>query len=689
MVETKAPTNKLWLIVYFLVALIIVAAGAYFFISRAQNSPEAVYRRALKTIGVGLERFASPEAISQASGGRFDGYLAIDGFSRQDGQEGLEQFGLYNPNDPDAVACFGQLAETDNQLRFELGSNLNDPVGDELLGPTQVEANLSLNQSTIGGVELRIIPGDEPTSLPPIYFMIDKTACLEQLTASLPADILGTWWLIDTSQLLGDQLGGELADLLTVIESAAEDPEDDSAISRADYDELVKIITDSLNTYVFTDDPQQMVFQMTEAIDKQAEFDGQTGLYKYDVDLNKANTVALLTELEQKIRASQLYQKLIDELGDEAAEELLSQEDIDELNQSIDEFKQDNKIEIWVNPKTKLLRNLRITDIKPTSKNLGSTWDLGLMVSDEEEITVDIKTTTFSALNQCQSTKDGLELSSDEYNQQADCPYLLDPNQPSEAVSELERCPTGSDLYQADAETFSRCAPAGFEEKVYTRSLKDNPRPHQVQSLQVTFGSSGQSFGVNYRISIGETEISFGIEAVTQPGEPVLAPPDARPFEELLSGTTTGLLSPQRDTDRQADVNRIASAINQFIATRNALPASWSEIEPMVYGLAFYQPDKINAAGAWGDNSVAGEFIDISTVGDLNETQTAGGVKLASDDADASDYLMVFRRGGCNNSDQALQAAGVREVAIVYKLEGQDNAICPRSLETPSVTSRP
>ena len=680
MAETKAPTNKLWLIVYFLVALIVVAAGAYFFISRAQNSPEAVYRRALKTIGVGLERFASPEAISQASGVRFDGYLAIDGFSRQDGQEGLEQFGLYNPNDPDAVACFGQLAETDNQLRFELGSNLNDPVGDELLGPTQVEADLSLNQSTIGGVELRIIPGDEPTSLPPIYFMIDKTACLEQLTASLPVDVLGTWWLVDTSQLLGDQLGGELSDLLTAIDSATEDPEDDSTATQADYNELIEIITSSLNTYVFTDDPQQMVFQMTDSIDKQAEFDGQTGLYKYDVDLNKANTVALLTELEQKIRASQLYQKLIDELGDVADEELLSQEDIDELSQSIDEFKQDNKIEIWVNPKTKLLRNLRITNIKPTSKNLGSAWDLGLMVSDEEEITVDIKTTTFSATNQCQSTKDGLELSSDEYNQQADCPYLLDPNQPPEAVSELERCPTGSDLYQADAETFSRCALAGFEEKVYTRSLKDNPTPYQVQSLQVTFGFSGQSFGVNYQISIDEAEISFGIEAVTQPGEPVLAPPDARPFEELFGGIGLGssdLFAPPRNNTRAADVNLIASAINQFIANRNALPASWSEIEPLVGShLAFYQPDKINAAGAWGDNSVAGEFVDLSTVGDLNETQAAGGVKLASDDADASDYLMVFRKAGCSGSGQSLQAAGIREITIVYKLEGQANVIC-------------
>ena len=676
MAEIKAPASKLWLIVYFLVALIIIGAGAYFFISRAQNSPEAVYQRALKTIGVGLERFTSPQIITQADNARFDGYLAIGGFSRQDGQNVLEPFGLYESGNPDHVSCFGQLDETNNQLRLEIGGNVSNPADGDLLGPTQVEADLLVNQSTVGGLELRIIPEDEPALLPPIYLMIDKTDCLEQLAAGLPlpADLLGTWWLIDTSELLGDQLGGELSSLLEAVELLDEESQVASDITQADVDEVAKIITDSLNAYLFTDDPEQMILQMTDSVDKQAEFDGQTGLYKYDVDINKANTIALLTELTQKINDSQLSQKLIAELGlgQEAAGELISQEDIDALDRGIDEFKQNNKIEIWINPKTKLLRNLRITDINPTSQNLGSTWDLGLMVSDEDEITIDIKATTFSAADQCQSTKNGLELSPDEYNQQVDCPYLLDPNQPPEEVaSEPDKCPIGDDLSQADLETFIRCSLTDFEEKVYARSLKDNPTPHVVQSLQVKFSYDGQSLGFDYQLLIDGVEVSFGVEATAQTEGPVLAPPDARPLEELLSEISTSLIGPQRDASRQADVNQIAAGINQFVATQNALPTNWTQLEPLVQFLDTYQPSMINAADAWAAGSTAGEFIDLSTVGDLDQTQSLGGLKLAGDDADAPDHLMIFRQAACSDDRQSLVVGNSRQVVIAYKLEGQ------------------
>ncbi len=195
----------------------------------------------------------------------------------------------------------------------------------------------------------------------------------------------------------------------------------------------------------------------------------------------------------------------------------------------------------------------------------------------------------------------------------------------------------------------------------------------------------------------GNTEISFEIEAITQQGEqPVIAPPDARPIEELFAGIGPGpsglFASPRNNTraadidqvaaavdqfiatrnnTRLADVNQIASAINQYIATSNALPASWSEIEPLIYDLSVYQPDRINGAGAWTDGSTAGEFIDLSAVGDLDQTQAAGGVKLASDDADAVDYLMVFRKAACSADSQSLVAGNIRQIAIVYKLEGQ------------------
>ena len=694
MAQAKAPKSKLWLIVYLQLAVIVVGVGVYLFISQAQNSPEAVYSRAMKMIGAGLEEFASPEAINQASGGRYRGHLAISGFSRQDGQEALEQLGLWDPSDPASVACFGQLLETDNQLRLELDSNFDNPAEGKLLGSGQLEADLQINQSPIGSLEVRLVPGDEPGPIPPVYFMIDKTDCLEQLATDLPEDLLGTWWLVDLPMLLGEQLGDELSSLLQLTESTAETPaEDDNGITQADYDELVEIITGSLKTHVFTDDSEQMIMQMTESVDKQAEFDGQTGLYKYDVNLNSANTIAFLSELSQQIEASQLYQKAAQRAPNEPADEA----GIDSLRQSIDQFNQENKIEVWINPKTKLLRNLRITTIDPTSLSLGSTLDFGLTISDDQEIVVDTKATILSAAHQCQSTKDGLELSRSDYDQQADCPYLLDPE--LEAVPAGNRCPAGdgwSDII--DPETVSRCLFSDGQGPVYTQSLKDNPQPYQIQSFKLTFGPDGQSFSISYQLSSpGNTEISFEIEAIAQQGEqPVIAPPDARPIEELeaaIGPDPTDLFASPRNNTRAADVNQVAAAVDQFIATRNAtriadvsqiagginqyianrnaLPTSWSEIEPLTYGLSVYQPDRINAAGAWADNSTAGEFIDLSAVGDLDQTQAAGGVKLASDDADAVDYLMVFRKAACNNANQSLVAGSIRQIAIVYKLEGQ------------------
>ncbi len=500
MAQAKAPKKKLWLIVYLQLAVIVVGVGVYLFISQAQNSPEAVYYRAMKTIGTGLEKFASPEAIKQTSGGRYRGHLAISGFSRQDAQEALEQLGLWDPNDPASVACFGQLLETDNQLRLDLDSNLNDPAAGKLLGSSQLEADLQINQSPIGGLEVRLVPGDEPGPIPPVYFMIDKTDCLEQLASDLPEDLLGTWWLVDLPMILGDQLTSELSSLLTLAESTAETPaEGDNEITQADYDELVEIITGSLKTHVFTDDSEQMIMQMTESVDKQAEFDGQTGLYKYDVDLNSANTVAFLSGLSQQIEASQLYQKLVGE----SASESDSEAEIDVLQQGIDQFKQENKIEVWVNPKTKLLRNLRITAINPTSPSLGSTLDFGLTISDDQEIAIDIKATILSAAHQCQSTKDGLELSRSDYDQQADCPYLLDPE--LEVVPAGNRCPASngwSDII--DPETVSRCLLSDNQGPVYAHSLKDNPQPYQIQSFKLTFGPDGQSFGIGYQLSTGQ-----------------------------------------------------------------------------------------------------------------------------------------------------------------------------------------
>ena len=192
----------------------------------------------------------------------------------------------------------------------------------------------------------------------------------------------------------------------------------------------------------------------------------------------------------------------------------------------------------------------------------------------------------------------------------------------------------------------------------------------------------------------------------------------------LVLNAVAGARRSQRNNARSADVNQVASAINQYIATRNRLPSTWVEISPIVDdGFGHYDATYTPGSGSCSDpamttigtctgnwdhdgitttpqvprawtaiastsKSIAPQFswsaTDPATAGVFPTLATTGSVTppttptsaIGGSDASAADKVVVWLRGACSDNNLQLEQGGIREVAIFYRLEGQDEPIC-------------
>lgn len=127
----------------------------------------------------------------------------------------------------------------------------------------------------------------------------------------------------------------------------------------------------------------------------------------------------------------------------------------------------------------------------------------------------------------------------------------------------------------------------------------------------------------------------------------------------------------QRDSNRQADFNQIVQQINNYIATRNALPNNWSDIEPLLdTNLKHFSAARINTPGSWDGSAlpaVAGDF-----------SWSDGYINPPADDAainhSQSNNLLIIKSARCN--DGLVTRGGLRTIIIIYRLESQEQAIC-------------
>ena len=138
----------------------------------------------------------------------------------------------------------------------------------------------------------------------------------------------------------------------------------------------------------------------------------------------------------------------------------------------------------------------------------------------------------------------------------------------------------------------------------------------------------------------------------------------------LVLNAVAGARRSQRNNARAADVNQVAAGVNQYIATRNELPDTWGKISAIVdpdkfghYEVSSINPVSTVASKKGPINGTAGNFIVWATA--------------TANDATAltADEIVVIRQAGCSSST-AYADGGIREMAIVYELEGQTDIVC-------------
>ena len=164
----------------------------------------------------------------------------------------------------------------------------------------------------------------------------------------------------------------------------------------------------------------------------------------------------------------------------------------------------------------------------------------------------------------------------------------------------------------------------------------------------------------------------------------------------LVLNAVAGARRSQRNNARAADVNQVAAAVNQYIASRNKLPIKVTDIASILEnGDKFGHYAKITCTGtpavctspsinppkSWDLNVpvVSGDFHDTSGHGMAvasSQTGTVGDTASAAAAAAASDKIVILIKAACSGNEGKVDAGGIREMAIVYRLEGQDDTIC-------------
>ena len=150
----------------------------------------------------------------------------------------------------------------------------------------------------------------------------------------------------------------------------------------------------------------------------------------------------------------------------------------------------------------------------------------------------------------------------------------------------------------------------------------------------------------------------------------------------LVLNAVAGARRSQRNNARVADVSHLAGVVNQFIANRNALPAIAGDIKLMADNferLGHYEEANINAIASW----VAVTPVATGNFGwlvgyDTGPVDVAG--ILMHPARGNADFLAIVQKAKCNAATtlaaDPITAGGIREMAIVYTLEGDTAFKC-------------
>jgi hypothetical protein len=266
-------------------------------------------------------------------------------------------FGYYLPNKPENLwgaslvnmgKGYDKLADYAKNYQSQKGNNFKGSFkasGDfnadgSLEGSSdtnngQYTANVSAEGLKIS-LEVRAIKSN--TSTPDIYI---KTEGVSDIASLLGADEP------DLSKILQDSNGKWYFIDHTLVERYLNSSGSQGGdLSKQDVNDFIKAIEGPSKKYVFTNDPNKMVFVIKQKIGSEKQDSRNT--YHYKIGVNKANLKAYNHELCDSLKDTKLYKLL----GDQTTTECQDASDIDNIKDS-------DSTDVWVDKHTRLVHKVR------------------------------------------------------------------------------------------------------------------------------------------------------------------------------------------------------------------------------------------------------------------------------------------------------------------------------------------
>ncbi len=329
--------RKKQLLISGVAALVLIfggSAAAYFGIV-LPNTPDRLWKTAMQNTNQGYDELVKYAEESQKNkGGTLDGNFKINA-------GGVVADGSIN----------SKYYENDSQTKLDIGA-AGARVNMELL--TKAAAN---------------------SKNPDIYAKVSGLKGLDQLLGPSAGGIGQQLSGIDSQWFVIDHT------LLDQVQSSTTGQQGAAGFTSQDAIDFMKDIGDVTKEYMLTEDPDKAVLIVRNNVGKET-VDGRS-VYHYAVGFNKNNLKAYNKALCDRLAKSQFYKLFA--AGSGGAAGLESCYD----TKSIDDIKDNEVIDVWIDTKTKLIRTVRLYD----DKNQANHLDLGLHYTGGDEYPFVLKLT--------------------------------------------------------------------------------------------------------------------------------------------------------------------------------------------------------------------------------------------------------------------------------------------------------
>lgn len=323
---TKQPKKRgKWFMPAVVVAVLAIGGGAAAYMGVVQQSPENIWKKAMSTTSEGLDSLIKK--------------------STENTKKGMKASGTFKVESP--VAVDGS---------FDAKGYETDSVVTGNVGFSGLRLNAEFRSKVVEGAKN-----------PDLYFKVSGLDGLDQLASGFGADpsmvaglaeLNDQWFAVDHTLL--DQAtagaGGSAAQIT---------PEDAKVIS----EKLATVIRERL----LTSDPTKAVVTVTENVGKE-DFEGAS-TYHFKVKVNKNTTKDFFTALKDALKETKFKDLILAGDSTKSFEEALN---FDKMISDLEKANFDDaKADVWVDMKTKFVRNIRITPTDVKEGEAGQ-FDIGM-----------------------------------------------------------------------------------------------------------------------------------------------------------------------------------------------------------------------------------------------------------------------------------------------------------------------